>query len=139
MKKVLFLLIMLISFVACTKNNGITSDSVEYFTNITYEVTSTGAVLTPNINYGDLKYSNSSYPDSLIWNVITVSSAVLPWSETVSTCVGHPVKIGAIVAGNNRTMTFNIYNNKKLVATKTFESNGFLWGGNIEYNIPKPQ
>ena len=46
--------------------------------------------------------------------------------------------MGAIVTGKGRTMTFNIYDKDVLVATVTFESNGFLWGGDLEYDIPKP-
>ncbi|MFA5974518.1 MAG: hypothetical protein WC780_19365 [Lentimicrobiaceae bacterium] len=136
MKNLLCLLALSVLLFSCEKGDITPPDPIEYFTDITYEVTFTGASFTPTINYGDLKYSLPNYPDSLVWNYVTVSNAVLPWSKTVNTCVGHPVRIGAIVSGTDRTMTFNIYNNAVLVASKTFESNGFLWGGNLEYNIP---
>jgi hypothetical protein len=139
MKNLILLLTLSALLVSCEKDEIIPPDTIEYFTDITYEVSYTGDNLTPNINYGDLKYSLPNYPDSLVWNYVTVSNAVLPWSKTFNTCVGHPVRMGAIVGGTNRTMTFKIYNNAVLVASKTFESNGFLWGGNLEYNIPNPQ
>jgi hypothetical protein len=133
MKKLLFIIsLLVVTLSSCEKIDHF--DRVEYFTNITYEVTSTGDVLTPNINYGDLKYSDPNKPTELVWDFTTATAAKLPWTKTVSTCVGHPVRMGAIVSGNNRTMTFKIYNNNVLVASKTFESNG-----NLEYNIPQPK
>jgi len=139
MKKLLFIISLLVVALSSCEKIVDNPDPVEYFTNIKYEVTSTGDVLTPDINYGDLKYSDPNKPNELVWLSTTATDAKLPWTKTVNTCVGHPVRMGAIVGGNNRTMTFKIYNNNVLVASKTFESNGFLWGGNLEYNIPQPK
>ena len=74
----------------------------------------------------------------MFWQELRAEDASLPWTKTVSTCKGHPVSMGAIVTGKDRTMTFNIYDKDVLVATETFESNGFLWGGTLEYSIPNP-
>jgi hypothetical protein len=137
MKKLLFIISLLVVALSSCEKIVDNPDPVEYFTDITYKVTST-SVLTPTINYGDLKYSDPNKPNELVWDVVTVTSAKLPWTKTVNTCVGHPVRIGSIVSGGG-TMTFEIYNNNVLVASKTFESNGFLWGGNLEYNIPQPK
>ena len=110
---------------------------VEYFTDITYEVVGTGTVEFSEITYGDLKYANQNYPDSLIWLSTTVSGAVLPWTKTINTCVGHPVKLSAISTGNRgSSIILRIYDDEDLVAEKTYESNGFLWGGILEYSIP---
>ena len=138
MKTLLIALFMGFILFGCENPDIIPPDETEYFTNITYEVTSTGAELTPDITYGSWTYSLPNYPDSLVWEELRAEDILLPWEATVSTCKGHPVSMGAIVTGKDRTMTFNIYDKDVLVATKTFESNGFLWGGNLEYNIPKP-
>ena len=138
MKKLVFLLALFILFVGCEKDVVIPPDETEYFTDITYEVTSTGDVLTPDITYGSWIYSDPNNPNTLFWQELRAEDAVLPWTKTVSTCKGHPVSMGAIVTGKGRTMTFNIYDKDVLVATVTFESNGFLWGGTLEYDIPNP-
>ena len=113
-------------------------DETEYFTDITYEVTQTGPELTPDITYGSWIYSDPNDPNTHVWEEKRAEDATLHWTKTVSTCKGHPVSMGAIVTGKDRTMTFNIYDKDVLVATATYESNGFLWGGNLEYDIPKP-
>lgn len=139
MKKLLLALaVFALLLVSCEKTPIIPPDETEYFTDITYEVTQTGAELTPDITYGSWTYALANYPDSLVWQELRAEDVLLPWTKTVSTCKGHPVSMGAIVTGKDRTMTFNIYDKEVLVATKTFESNGFLWGGNLEYDIPKP-
>jgi len=138
MKKVLFALLISFVLFGCEKDDIIPPDDPELFTEITYEVLGTGDLNPLTVNYGDLKYSLPNYPDSLVWEVVTVTEVEVPWSKTVETCTGHPVKIGVITSGKDRTMTFNIYDGGVLVASETFESNGFLWGGNLEYNIPKP-
>ena len=138
MKNLLFLLAFSVLLFSCETEDIIPPDETEYFTDITYEVTQTGAELTPDITYGSWTYSLPNYPDSLVWQELRAEDVLLPWSVTVSTCKGHPVSMGAIVTGNDMTMTFNIYDKDVLVATKTFESNGFLWGGNLEYLIPAP-
>jgi len=139
MKKIFITLaVLFLVMVSCEKTIDPPPDETEYFTDITYEVTQTGDELTPDITYGSWTYSLPNYPDSLVWQELRAEDVLLPWTKTVSTCKGHPVSMGAIVTGNDRTMTFNIYDKDVLVATKTFESNGFLWGGNLEYNIPNP-
>jgi len=139
MKKLLIALFMGLLLIGCEKDDIIPPDDpIEYFTDITYEVTQTGDVLTPDITYGSWIYSDPNNPNTLFWQELRAEDVSLPWTKTVSTCKGHPVSMGAIVTGNDRTMTFNIYDKDVLVATKTFESNGFLWGGNLEYDIPKP-
>jgi len=139
MKNLLFLLAFSVLLFSCETEDIIPPDETEYFTDITYEVTSTGAELTPDITYGSWTYALPNYPDSLVWQELRAEDVLLPWvSEEITTCKGHPVSMGAIVTGKDRTMTFNIYDKDVLVATKTFESNGFLWGGELEYNIPKP-
>ena len=139
MKTLLALLaVFTLLFISCETEDIIPPDETEYFTDIKYEVTGTGD-LTPDVTYGSWTYSLPNYPDSLVWQELRAVDVLLPWSKTVNTCKGHPVSMGAIVTGNDMTMTFNIYDKDVLVATKTFESNGFLWGGNLEYNIPNPQ
>ena len=146
MKKLLSAFILTLLLIAsgfimigCEKDITPPPDDPELFTDITYEVVGSVDLNPLTVNYGDLKYSLPNYPDSLVWNVVTVNTVSVPWSKTVNTCTGHPVRIGVITAGKDRTMTFNIYDDGVLVATKTFVSNGFLWGGNLEYNIPNPQ
>jgi len=140
MKKIFGILaIFSLILFSCEKNDIIPPDDPELFTDITYEVVGTGDLNPLTVNYGDLKYSLPNYPDSLVWETVTVTDVEVPWNKTVNTCTGHPVKIGVITTGKDRTMTFNIYDDGVLVATKTFESNGFLWGGNLEYLIPNPQ
>jgi len=139
MKNVIITLaVLFLVLVSCEKIIDPPPDETEYFTDITYEVTQTGDELTPDITYGSWVYSDPNDPNTLVWQELRAEDVTLPWSETVSTCKGHPVSMGAIVIGNDRTMTFNIYDKDVLVATKTFESNGFLWGGDLEYNIPNP-
>jgi hypothetical protein len=140
MKKLILLAALLIGifFIGCEKDIVPPPDDPELFTDITYEVIGSVNLNPLTVNYGDLKYSLPNYPDSLVWEVVTIDNVTVPWSKTVNTCTGHPVKIGVITAGKDRTMTFNIYDDGVLVATETFESNGFLWGGNLEYNIPSP-
>jgi hypothetical protein len=138
MKNLLFLLAFSVLLFSCETEDIIPPDETEYFTDITYEVSSTGAELTPDITYGSWTYSLTNYPDSLVWQELRSEDVLLPWTNTVSTCKGHPVSMGAIVTGIDRTMTFKIYDKDLLVAEKTFESNGFLWGGNLEYDIPQP-
>jgi len=139
MKKIFGILaIFSLILFSCEKDDIIPPDETEYFTDITYEVTGTGDP-TPDVTYGSWTYSLPNYPDSLVWQELRAVDVLLPWSKTVNTCKGHPVSMGAIVTGKDMTMTFNIYDKDVLVATKTFESNGFLWGGNLEYNIPNPQ
>jgi hypothetical protein len=53
MKKLLFIFIAFIGILCSCEKIADTTDPVEYFT---YEVTSTGDALTPNINCGDLDY-----------------------------------------------------------------------------------
>lgn len=140
--KAFFISVALTAALICTVSIAVSCEEedppppIEYFTDITYEVIGTGGLNPLTVNYGDLKYGYPNYPDSLIWNVITEEDVEVPWSKTVNTCVGHPVKMGVITSGKDKTMTFNIYDDEVLVATKTFESNGFLWGGTLEYNIP---
>jgi len=139
MKKIILLSIVLIGMIGCEKGDIIVPpDETEYFTDITYEVTSTGDILTPDITFGSWIYSDPNDPNTLVWEEKRAEDAVLPWTKTVSTCKGHPVSMGAIVTGKDRTMTFKIYNKDVRVAEETFESNGFLWGGTLEYNIPNP-
>jgi len=139
MNRIILLSIVIIGMIGCEKGDIIIPpDDPELFTDITYEVTSIGAELTPDVTYGSWTYSLPNYPDSLVWQELRAEDVLVPWTKTVSTCKGHPVSMGAIVTGEDMTMTFNIYDKDVLVATKTFESNGFLWGGNLEYNIPNP-
>ena len=139
MKKIFGLLaIFSLLLFSCEKDDIIPPDDPELFTDITYEVIGTGDLNPLTVNYGDLKYRLPNFPDSLVWNVVTVEQVQVPWSKTVNTCTGHPVRIGVVTAGKDRTMTFNIYDDGVLVATETFISNGFLWGGNLEYDIPNP-
>jgi len=139
MNRIILLSIVIIGMIGCEKGGIIIPpDDTELFTDITYEVTSIGAELTPDVTYGSWTYSLPNYPDSLVWQELRAEDVLLPWTKTVSTCKGHPVSMGAIVTGKDMTMTFNIYDKDVLAATETFESNGFLWGGNLEYNIPNP-
>jgi hypothetical protein len=139
MNRIILLSIVIIGMIGCEKGGIIIPpDDPELFTDITYEATSIGAELTPDVTYGSWTYSLPNYPDSLVWQELRAEDVLLPWTKTVSTCKGHPVSMGAIVTGKDMTMTFNIYDKDVLVATETFESNGLLWGGNLEYNIPNP-
>jgi hypothetical protein len=49
------------------------------------------------------------------------------------------VKLSAIASGHNgSTLVLKIFDNGVLVADTIYSSNGFLWGGILEYNIPNP-
>jgi hypothetical protein len=49
------------------------------------------------------------------------------------------VKLSAIASGNNgSTLVLKIFDDGVLVADTIYSSNGFLWGGILEYNIPNP-
>jgi hypothetical protein len=49
------------------------------------------------------------------------------------------VKLSAIATGHNgSTLVLKIYNDGVVVAETTYSSNGVLWGGVLEYNIPNP-
>ena len=67
------------------------------------------------------------------------SNFVLPQLYLANTCVGDPVKLSAISSGHNvSTLVLKIFNDGVLVADTIYSSNGFLWGGILEYNIPNP-
>jgi hypothetical protein len=140
MKNFIYFLIAMTSIIlfGCVKPEDKTG-TVTYFTNITYQVTGTGSVTNADITYGNEKYSSSQYPDSLIWDYTSLPSYTLPFSYTESTCVDHPVKLSAVAAGKSgATLILTILDNGVAVATATYTSNGFLWGGVLVYNIPKP-
>ena len=115
-----------------------------YFTDITFEVTGNSGTTQANINYGDEKYIDCSNPGQLRWICTGVTPAgcassdspcylanvTLPWSVTISTCKGHPVKIG-VSEGMAGTATLKIYDNGVLVAQNEIDLLG-----NLEYNIP---
>jgi hypothetical protein len=116
----------------------------DYFSDITFEVTGTGGTTQANINYGDEKYVDCSSTSQLRWICTGVTPAgcvssdspcylasqALPWSTTISTCKGHPVKIG-VSEGMSGTAILKIYNDGVLVAQNEID---FL--GNLEYNVP---
>lgn len=139
MKKLIIALVIGLFFIGC--EDTITPPDEPLFFDITYEVTKTGDVEFAEINYGDMKTNVlTNYPDSLVWLNNTVSGAVLPWDITTTTCGGHPVKLSAISTGHSgSTIVLKIYKDDVVVAEKTYESNGFLWGGTLEYSIPRPQ
>jgi hypothetical protein len=139
MKRIILLSIVIIGMIGCEKGDIIPPDDPELFTDITYEVIGSGSVEYAEITYGDLKYSDSNNPNLLVWESVSNPGSVLPQSYLTNTCVGHPVKLSAIASGNNgSTLVLKIFDNGVLVADTTYSSNGFLWGGILEYNIPNP-
>ena len=140
MKKIILLSIVLIGMIGCEKGDIIVPpDDPELFTDITYEVIGSGDVEFAEITYGDLKFSDPDDPNLLVWESVSNPSSVLPQSYLTNTCVGHPVKLAAIAAGHiGSTLVLKIYNDDLLVADTIYSSNGVLWGGTLEYNIPNP-
>ena len=140
MKRIILLSIVLIGMIGCEKGDIIVPpDDPELFTDITYEVVGSGDVEFAEITYGDLKYSDPDDPNLLVWESVSNPGSVLPQSYLTNTCVGHPVKLSAIATGHRgSTLVLKIYNDGVVVADTTFSSNGFLWGGVLEYDIPNP-
>jgi len=138
MKKLLFALFASFILFGC-EDSIVPPDDPELFTDITYQVNGNGIAAAGSITYGDLKYSNSNYPDSLIWEYVSVEDKTLPWAIVTNTCVGHPVKLSALASGNpGSSLQLRIFDGATLVAEKVYESNGFIWGGTLEYIIPNP-
>ena len=136
MKNILTLLaIFSLLLFSCEKDDIIPPDDPELFTDITYEVVGEGITFS-DINYGDLKYSLPNYPDSLHWEFIHLAGEDLPWSKTVNTCTGHPVKLTVTHFGDKgKSLTLKIFDDGVLVVDSTMVSNGIILGG-IQYNIP---
>jgi len=138
MKKTLFALLIVVVLFGC-EDIVTPPDDPQLFTDITYQVNGNGIATAGSITYGDLKYSNPNYPDSLIWEYVSVDDKTLPWAIQTNTCVGHPVKLSALASGNpGSSLQLRIFDDDVLVAEKVYESNGFLWGGTLEYIIPNP-
>lgn len=140
MKKIILLSIVIIGMIGCEKGDIIIPpDDPELFTEITYEVIGTGDVEFAEITYGDLKYSDPNNPNLLVWEYESNQGSVLPQSYLTNTCVGHPVKLSAVASGHSgSTLVLKIFDDDVLVADTIYSSNGFLWGGTLEYNIPNP-
>jgi hypothetical protein len=135
LKKSMLIVSIFAGLTGCSKDSGSTEQK-EYFTDITYEVTGIN-VTNADITYGDEKYSDANNPNLLVWLSTSESSALLPKVYASNTCVGHPVKLSAIAAGHSgASLTLRIKDSNKVVAEITYNSNGFLWGGILEYNIP---
>ena len=138
MKK-LFILALFVILLGCEKVTQ-PPDDIE-FTDIRYEVRGDfldDGILKVNITYGDLKNCNPDYPNSylLCWDTVMHR---LPWTYTQTTRVGHPVRLSVISSGNRgASIIVRIIDGNHLVATQTYVSNGLIWGGIIEYNIPNP-
>ncbi len=66
----------------------------------------------------------------------TTGPVDLPWSDEYTTCTGHSERLSAVSAQNTGSIKLTINDDGNLGAQKEFTSNGFIWGGSIEYNIP---
>ena len=140
MKKLIALCMFAIMMVSCESPLIVPPDEPILFTDITYSVEKTGTVEFADIIYGDIKKSNPNDPNELVWEYVLNPGTVLPKSFTVNTCTGHGVKLSALSTGHSgSSVILKIFDDGELVRTAEYESNGFLWGGIIEYFIPGPQ
>ncbi|MCL5018570.1 MAG: hypothetical protein M1416_02260 [Candidatus Pacearchaeota archaeon] len=122
----------------------------DYFTNITFEVIGNN-VAGSSVSYGNLLYADCNDSTKKRWICPSVTGCVsdevpcsgsinnFPWSYTYSTCKGHGVKLGAVSMGNpDGSLILRIKQDGNVVAQTQYDSNGVVWGGSLEYNIPGP-
>ncbi len=146
---ILSVLAMPLFFSGCKKSlisPSPTPTPAVYFTDITFEVTGTGGTDHADVNYGDEKYIDCSNTGQLRWictgvtpigcvsadSPCSYSNTQLPWTATISTCKGHPVKI-EIAELQSGTATVKISQDGVLVAQTVIDGLGSL-----EYSIPGP-
>lgn len=124
----------------------------DYFVDITFEVIGTN-VSGADVSYGDKKYVDCNNPSQLRWICTGVSPPLgqcatedtpctdnltgPSWSHTYATCKGTGVKLGAVALGNPEgNLILKIKKDGNVVAQTQYDSNGFIWGGTLEYYIP---
>jgi hypothetical protein len=91
-----------------------------------------GVTNLSNITYGRID-SSGNWVEGFYKTTGPVS---LPWSDEYTTCTGHSERVSAVSAQNPGSLTLTINDDKNFGAQKTFDSNGGIWGGSLDYYIP---